>query len=377
MTIGYDGLKAVKDYTGIGNYCRSLIATLSVHCPKNHYIVLSPEKNDNRLLSQIAIKGSVHLKKSRKALSTWWWRNISGIVGDAEHYGAQVFHGLSGELPLDIAQTKMPSVITVHNLTFRHHPEYYSLGYRLKRNFMLRHSCRKADKIVAVSECTKRDIIHFYGIESDKIEVIPEPCNELFYREVTHTAKLDAARKYHLPANFILVMGNITERKNIMQAVKALTLMENKDVMLVIVGEKNAYYKKLKAWAKEHHVYHRIKRVSGVETSYLPAIYHMAKALVYPSRHEGFGLSVLESIICGTPVIATTGSALEETGGKSSVYIDPDDTQALAEAIDRVLSDETLRQRMIADGLEHAKNYEPKAIAEAYNDLYHRLRDGK
>ncbi len=378
MTIGFDGKRAVFNNTGLGNYSRLVIDVLSEFYPHEHYILYSPKVKDNPELTSLLCRPDVHLKLPLKAnLGGSYWRSVSGMMNDAHRHHVKLFHGLSGELPLDIAKSGIPSVLTVHDLIFRRFPQYYKLIDRIIYNFKFSRACRNATRIIAISECTKREIMHHYGVPAHKIDVVYQGCNEIFRQPVSDTEIDDVKTKYRLPSKFILSVGTVEERKNAMLAVKALEHIDDQDIRLVLVGHHTKYYKEIMRYAAKHGLGKRIF-TSRVRNEHLPAVYHMAKAFVYPSRFEGFGIPVLEALCCGTPVIAATGSCLEEAGGPASIYVNPDSVEEMTDAINRVLSDNNLRNHMIEQGLAYSERFSRRNMADALMAVYHKtLESGK
>lgn len=374
MTIGFDGKRAVFNGTGLGNYSRLVIDVLSEFYPDNHYILYTPKIKENPELTALLCRPCVHLKAPHKAqLSGAYWRSVHGMLDDAKRHHVKLFHGLSGELPLDVAKSGIPSVLTVHDLIFKRFPQWYKPIDRIIYDYKFKHACHDATRIIAISECTKREIMHYYHVPEQKIDVVYQGCNEIFRKPVPQELTEHVRAKYHLPKRFILNVGTVEPRKNVMLAVKALEHIADKDIRLVIVGHHTKYYNEVLAYAKEHGLGHRIF-ASRVRTEHLPAVYHMAEAFVYPSRFEGFGIPILEALCCGTPVIAATGSCLEEAGGPGTIYVDPDSVSEMTAALDRVLSDSELRRRMIEQGLEFSTRFDRHLMADALLDVYRRAQ---
>jgi glycosyltransferase involved in cell wall biosynthesis len=167
--------------------------------------------------------------------------------------------------------------------------------------------------------------------------------------------------RYQLPSRYILNVGTVEERKNVLLAVKALPQLPN-DVQLVIVGRRTRYADSVWEWATRHGVSDRVMFLEGVPNSDLPAIYRSAAAFVYPSRYEGFGIPVIEAIQSGLPVVAATGSCLEEAGGPDSYYVNPDDSDAMAATLNDILS--TDQQERIARSQEYVKQFENANVAQ-------------
>ena len=167
-------------------------------------------------------------------------------------------------------------------------------------------------------------------------------------------------------------MGSIEARKNILLVVKALPYLPD-DVKLVIVGRHTPYTDEVSTYAEKEHLSHRIRIMHGVSDEALPKLYAEAEAFVYPSRYEGFGIPIIEAISCGLPVVACTGSCLEEAGGPDSLYVDPDDAQAMAQAIRQVLRGAEGREKRIENSQQYIKRFAGYDVACQVAELYGRL----
>lgn len=370
MIIGFDAKRANANFTGLGNYSRFMVETMATYGNEHKYRMYIPKKCKNALYDSLlkhknvaSIQPHSFLMKRCKAL----WRTFfikRGLLQD----GVQLYHGLSNELPVGIHRTGIRSVVTIHDLIFLRYPQYYHWLDRIIYNYKFRYACRKSDRIVAVSECTKRDIVKFYGISPDKIDVVYQGCDPVFAQPVSAEAKARVREAYHLPEHFILSVGTIEERKNLLLAVKAVEQLGN--VHLVAVGKSTAYADEVKAYIEAHGLGDRIHIIHNLKFGDLPVMYHMAEAFVYPSRFEGFGIPIVEALSAGVPVIAATGSCLEEAGGPRSLYVDPDDVAGMTAAMKRVLSDADLRREMIEAGKAYVVRFDPKRLADEMNAVY-------
>jgi glycosyltransferase involved in cell wall biosynthesis len=283
-----------------------------------------------------------------------------------------VFHGLSNELPFCIKQTCIPSIVTIHDLIFLRYPDLYSPIDRMIYRFKYRYSCKVADKIIAVSECTKRDIIAYLNIPEEKIAVIYQGCHPQFNKNVSADKKTEVSLKYSLPKRFLLFVGTIEERKNLLLIVKALKNLEE-NIHLVAVGKKTSYQKRVEEYIAENQLSKRVHFHHHVLFDDLPALYRLAQIFIYPSRFEGFGIPVIEALSCGLPVIAAIGSCLEEAGGKCSIYVDPDNDSELTDQIKLILNDAKLVRLMSEKGKKYAERFSDEAIAKDLMCIYQSL----
>ncbi len=363
MKIGFDAKRAAQNRTGLGNYSRFVLRILSQQHPENEYHLYAPNPRRTPFYGEIPTLGQLHQHFPEG--SVWQrlrslWR-VWGLTAAVRHDDIQLFHGLSNELPLNMGRGRCRSVVTIHDLIFIHTPQYYHWIDRQIYNYKFRRACRLADRVIAVSQYTKREIMHYYGIAEDKIDVVYQGCETVFAQPIDASRLAEVKARYALPEEYALFVGSIEERKNLLLLVKALRKAERK-FHIVAVGRSTAYCDKVKALAKEWGLDGYCHFLHGVPFADLPSVYRLARVFVYPSRIEGFGIPLLEALNSGVPVIGCTGSCLEEAGGEVSIYVDPDDADGMANAVERVLADEDLRQRMVAAGREHAKRFSDETL---------------
>ena len=272
------------------------------------------------------------------------------------------------------------SVVTIHDLIFMRHPEWYNAADVKIYTRKFFHALQEADRIVAISECTRRDICELGDIAPEKVDLIYQSCATRFSDLPTSVTPDSMALKqiwyvrdhYHLPDRYILSVGSIEERKNVLLAVKALHRLPE-DVALIIVGRHTPYADEVQQYIRENSLHDRVLMLHGVPDDDLPALYRMADAFVYPSRYEGFGIPIIEAIRLGLPVVACTGSCLEEAGGPDNLYVNPDDDEAMAHAISQVLFGAEGRQRRIELSQDYVKRFENTGAAQRFVDLYREM----
>lgn len=372
MKIGFDAKRLFNNFTGLGNYSRFVVDALADHFSGHDYLLYTPRLKDHpetrsyRNDPRFAIRQPTGWGLNFPS----WWRTVSlGRVAARE--GVQVFHGLSNELPL----TKPPglrTVLTVHDLIFKRFPNYYNPVDVQIYAWKLKKACASADGIVAVSQQTAADLHEFLGVPADKIRVICQGCHPNFKRMATAREKETVNKKYQLPANFILFVGTLEERKNAVQLVKALALMREK-IPLVLVGRETPYVKKVKAVISELHLEHQVQVLHGVSFQELPVLYQLASVFAYPSVFEGFGIPIVEAIVSGVPVLTSHGSCFDEAGGPATRYANPSQPAELASHLDEILSSRDLRQEMISRSKEYVKRFEPEVISRQLMEQYQAL----
>lgn len=374
MKIGFDAKRIVCNGTGLGAYSRTLVNDLATLVPTSTQLNLyAPNKGNDALRSQVRERANVryiypdHTSRLRQDL----WR-MHGIVDDLRRDGVSLYHGLTGELPLGIKAAGIKTVVTIHDLIFMHHPEYYNWIDTKIYAWKFHRTCQEADRIIAISECTKRDIMRFGGVAPSKIDVIYQSCGTAFKNRESEKKLHEVHISYELPKRYIVSVGTIEERKNVLLAVKALTMIPD-EICIVIVGRPTPYLKQVTDFVAAHAMEHRVKILHNVPFADLPAIYQMAEACVYPSRYEGFGLPVIEGIQSGLPVVACTGSCLEEAGGNGAIYVDPDDAYAMSQAIKSVLKGSEGREQRIEQCQQYVTRFEGTNVAQKVLDIYGRL----
>lgn len=374
MKIAYDAKRITHNRTGLGNYSRYVVNGLAETFADNQYMLYSPSEGHAALRSQMLKSGNIKFRHPLKGLSKMFpalWRSRL-IVPDLINDGADLFHGLSNELPVGISKSGIPSVVTIHDLIFLRYPELYHPIDRAIYRYKFKKACIEADKIVAVSHQTARDIGSFFQIPQEKIEVVYQGCNPVFGQLQPESLKETIRLKYNLPESFILYVGSIEKRKNLLLLIKALEGIKE-DVTLVAIGRQTSYSSEIDTYLKEKQLGSRVKILHSVPFGELAAFYQMARLFVYPSRFEGFGIPIIEAQSAGVPVIGATGSCLEEAGGEAALYTDPDDHLQLRSMIEEVLRDDNLQSSMHTAGYENLKRFDRTKLAHDMMKVYNSL----
>jgi glycosyltransferase involved in cell wall biosynthesis len=370
MNIGFDAKRAVQNNTGLGNYSRYIIEILSEFYPDNTYLLFAPkEKENNRLKTILSLTNISFIFPSgiSKRLSSLW--RMLGVKKAIKQKEVQVFHGLSNELPMCIERIGIKTVVTIHDLIFLRYPSYYKPIDRMIYRWKFKQACQVADQVIAVSECTKRDIISFFHIPEEKIKVVYQGCHPQFQETFSEEAKKEIREKHKIPSRFLLYIGSIESRKNLLLAVKALKRLPE-DIHLVAIGKSTPYQTEVEAYIRNSGLGLRVHIKNNFPFQDFPAIYQSASVFLYPSFFEGFGIPVIEALESGVPVIAATGSCLEEAGGPDSLYVDPSDDLELANRISDILNNETLANQMIVKGKEYVKRFNAEKIASEIMAVY-------
>lgn len=373
MKIGFDAKRAFANFTGLGNYSRFVVRVLSEYYPQNEYWLYSPKAAGHPEVEELVARPNIKVEMPSATLKALklgaYWRSVSlGKVASKD--GVQLWHGLSNELPLG-GSKKLKKIVTIHDLLFMRYPQLYNLVdigiYKQK----FRWACKNADRVIAVSQQTARDLVEFFNVPEEKIDVVYQGCHKSFREEYDSYVLDRISTKYNLPQDFILNVGTIEERKNALLIVKALAALKNKaSIPLVIVGKPTAYKEVILKYAREHDLLDQLHFRHEISFEDLPKVYQLSKMFVYPSIFEGFGIPILEALCSKVPVITSKGSCFSEAGGSNSIYINPTSAEELAEAVLRILNNPTMGTKMIIDGVGHSMNFEDRQIAEDLMAVY-------
>lgn len=368
MTIAYDAKRLFQNFTGLGNYSRTLLRNLALYFPENTYQLFAP-KIVPHPSTQFFInhKAPFELHTAPHPFHALW--RTFDIKKDAQKHGAQLFHGLSHELPIGIKQAKLASVVTMHDLVFKVYPEYTPAFQRQIYDYKFRYACENADHIIAISEQTKADIVHYYNIAPENITVIYQTCADAFQ---DWQIPLPPMQLPQLPASYMLYVGSVIERKNLLRIIQAMAILPKDTLLpLVVVGNGGDYMLQVKQAIQQYKLSDKVIFIEKMIYEALPSLYRGASLFLYPSEYEGFGIPIIEALFSKIPVISSNVSCLPEAAGPSSLLIDPTSVEAIANAIEIGLSDTALRQKMIKDGYQYAvDNFAAKKVTQEVNDLY-------
>ncbi|MFO7878503.1 MAG: glycosyltransferase family 4 protein [Bacteroidota bacterium] len=372
MRIGFDAKRAFYNRSGLGNYSRDTILSLQHYYPGNEYYLYTPRKK-NPIDFLPEDKGNIHVVKpgSMNRLYQAYWRSIS-LGNKINKHKIDIYHGLSNELPADIIHSNARSVVSIHDLIFMRYPELYKSVDREIYQQKFFEASLAADKIIAMSEQTKEDIISFFHTREENIEVIYQGCNPIFYEQVSEEKKQAICDKYGIPRNFIFSVGTLEKRKNALQILEGIK-MEKIDFPLVFVGKSTAYLRELHHFLKQEKMENQVYFLHDVPNSDLPALYQASSLFVYPSIFEGFGIPILEALNSGTPVITNKFGCFMEAGGDAAMYVNPNHPEEIGEGIRKILDDRETARKMVEAGKEHAAHFRQDKISEKLMNLYKSL----
>jgi glycosyltransferase involved in cell wall biosynthesis len=378
MNIGFDAKRAFQNNTGLGHYSRTLITSMAQYFPEHHYYLFSPKITT---LFETSLFSNIHCIAPSTFTSSIFqsaWRS-NWVKKDLRKVNIDIYHGLSHEIPVGIDKTNIKSVVTIHDLIFERHPNQYSkIDVQIYRKKFI-YACKHADKIIAISNQTKQDIIDFYKISEEKIKVCYQSCNPAFFYTTTAAEREMVRQKYNLPTQFYLYVGSIIERKNLLTVCKALKGLDN-NIPLVVIGNGDAYLQKIKTFIAGNQLQQKVIFLSETAAAKnddafksakdFPAIYQCAAAMIYPSIFEGFGIPVLEALASGLPTITSNTSCLPEAGGNAALYIDPLSVAEMKAAMTSVIANPSLRNEMVEKGFKHAGQFSQKKCANTVMEVY-------
>lgn len=373
LKIGFDAKRAVRNNTGLGNYSRLIVDALARRHPENRYILYAPDNRPNPRLKPILDLPQVEMKLPSSTfghLLPSLWR-VNGITADLRRDNIDLFHGLSNELPLNIGRSGIPSVVTIHDVIFRHYPQFYKPIDRKIYDYKFAKAAREATRVIAISQCTRRDIVNSYGIPIEKIDVVYQGCDPSFSRPVTEAEIQAMRKKYGIDGPYFVTIGTVESRKNQLLAVKALRGLPD-DISLVIVGRATPYADEIRRYIAANSLTTRVKWIEGAPFADLPVLYRGAIFSTYTSLFEGFGLPVIESLSAGIPVIVASGSCLEEAGGPRTPAIRPDDVDALVHFGSKMIFDQKYREFVGEGGRQYVSRFNEETFTKQVIDVYHK-----
>jgi glycosyltransferase involved in cell wall biosynthesis len=366
LRIGIDGRAFASPAAGVRRYISELVPALLASDGSLDLVALGGAADS-------VPTGVHHVREPWHPPTNLGWVTV-GIPRAARRASVDLIHSPAYTGPLRAA---VPTVLTIHDVSYERHPEWYPYRRDWLRRTFYRRSARAAAHILTVSEFSRGEIAAAYGISPDRLTVAPLGASEIF-------GKGDAPLSVSLPEGvarpFLLHVGDLHERRNLSIVVHALMDARRRlappSLSLVLAGVDRGVGDRLAAVAADDGAAEAVIRLGAVSEPTLRSLYHGAVALVYPSRYEGFGLPLVEAMASGTPVLASRAASIPEVVGESGILLDPDDPTRWADAIVHVMSDPVLRARLRADGLTRAAMFTWERTARITLDVYRRVAQG-
>lgn len=338
LHLAVDGSGLARPLAGVGTYTREILAAMAAQRPGCRLTVYVPPG----VAFQSPRAATRPLPATRLLGRHFVW------PARLRRLGAHAYFGPAGALPL--REVGMPAVVTAHDLAIYRHPEWFPKGQWLSVRWVVPHSLRRADAVVAVSRSTARDVAELFDVEPQRLAVVHEGVSSVF-RRLGPLPLARARERWALPERFILFVGTIEPRKNLPTLLEAWARMDRRPG-LVIAG----------SWGWRHQeVRLRLARLGAqvrllgpVEPADLACLYNLATCLAHPAWYEGFGLTPLEAMACGTPVVCSNATSLPEVVGEAGLLVDPADVEGWTQALERICSDHELRAELRRRGLLRA-----------------------
>ena len=360
LKIGFDAKRLFCNFTGLGNYARTLVKNLEKYYPEHEYHLFTTEVVSNKETEPFLDKKFI-IHTPPSGVNSAYWR-MYGQSKLANSMGLDIYHGLSHEIPFGLTHSIF-KVVTFHDLIWEIYPQQFGLldrvGYKLK----YKSSASRADLIISISKSTAKDLIRIYSVPDSKIDVLYQTCNQQF----TLQAALNQSR------NYFLYVGSIIPRKGLYQIIEAYALLHDKDKkpFIVIGSGSKGYTVQCKNLIKEYHLEPYFEFIGNVSNDELVTYYDRAIALVLPSIYEGFGIPIIEAMARNCPVITSNVSSLPEASGPHNVQIDPNDISQLYQAMSGVSRNNSLFDTLKSNQYFH-EHFDGLKLSKQLMEIYQR-----
>lgn len=374
MRIGIDArFYGPKKQKGLGRYLQELISGLEAMETNCEFVIFLRSDNWDEYQS-----ANIHFKK---VLADYRWYTLAEQIMmplKIWQAGVDLMHFPHFNIPI-FCPTDF--VVTIHDLILKHFPTRRAsklgpIRYRLKNwgyKLVIWLAVKRAKKIIAVSQYTKKDIINNFKIEANKIKVIYEGAPIWRQKNTKFTGEA-LFKRFNISKPYLLYVGNAYPHKNLENLVlsfKKLTNNHDMDLQLILVGQIDYFYKRLRKFADDNGICEKIIFTDFVSDEDLLVLYHNAALYIFPSNYEGFGLPPLEAMTCGSPVVSSRASCLPEILGQAALYFNPADTDDIVDKVKQVLSNSKIKNELILQGYQVIKKYSWQKMAkETFNKVY-------
>lgn len=368
--IGIDGTPLLGERSGVGNYTGRLLAALLKTAPQWEYLLFS-----NRPLNglEAELQNTTQVRRYFQP-SRWLWMQTI-LPRSIRRSRVDLCHFTNALAPL---WQPAPFVLTIHDASLYVYGHYHPRARHLTMRLTLPIVARHASAIITVSNHSRDDLVRILGLPREKIHVVYEAAARCF-RPVTDSTILSALRqKYRLPDKFVLFVGTLEPRKNLVRLVRALDRVRRQGLVhkLILVGPMGWMMEDFEREVETLGLQDDVRYLGYVPGEDLPGIYSLAAAFAFPSLYEGFGLPPLEAMACGTPVLTSNRSSLAEVCGDAALLVNPDSEEAIADGLVCLLEDEALQQRLSQRGLKRVRRYSWERAARETASVYHRVLNG-
>lgn len=367
MNIGIDARVLERKMTGIGRYLLDLLKHIPEVDTKNSYYLFSYGAVDTRMDRSLSVPTAPHFISSKLYSPLWLLRVLPKHL---RKYNIDVLFSPNFLAPPKRRDDEWKSVPVVCDTFLKIGKKYFSTAYSMYVDSMLKHSIGRSDAIVTISQHSKKDIIRYYGVAPEKIHVIYPSADERFNaHQISPTRRKEIAERFKLPEQYILCVGVVEVRKNVIGLTRIADILKKRGVRapIVLIGRAGFGFKKI---MKEVKIRENLLYLDHVDEGYLPEIYRLASAFVFPSYYEGFGIPPLEAMQSGTPVITSNTSSLPEVVGEAGRMFHPDDVDGFAEEVIRLLEDRHYRQTRSDSGIAQARKFSARDSASTLVQLF-------
>jgi glycosyltransferase involved in cell wall biosynthesis len=378
MRIVIDGIPLAEPKTGIGHYTFELARGLAALAPEHDFELVAHVPIETAVES--AFDADRPLPDNLRAvhaptnsLSKRWW--TIGLPLYVQRRGVTLFHGTNYKIPL---WNRCRTIVTIHDLSLLLHSRTHEEELVRRARLRLPATARMASKIITDSESVKREICEHLRVRPEKIAVVPLAPRRAF-RPVAEAAAAEARRRLGVEDDFLLFVGTVEPRKNLLTLVRAFEeLMRHTELrpQLVIAGKKGWLTEELFALIEQSGLGSRMLFTGYISDEDLAALYSSCRVCVYPSLYEGFGLPPLEAMSCGAPVITSRIPVIMETVGDAARLVEPTDVRALADSIHALWANDAERLQLSAGGIAHAARFTWERTARLTLDVYEEVLQG-
>lgn len=367
--VAFDAKRAFHNPTGLGNYSRFILSGLAERYADHYSFHLMNPKPGPLFTERDPVLKEERPEGIYSTFSSLW--RSAGMYKDLREMEVRLFHGLSNELPAGLSLQNIRSIVSIHDLIFESHPQFYRPADRWIYRRKFRSAAQNADRVLSVSACTREELIERYEIPEEKIFVHYQSCHTAFQRNGDPKKDQQVLKDLKLPDQYALSVGTVEPRKNLLSSLKAL---KEVDIPLVVVGKGGAYRKQCMYFVTENGMSHRLFWLSDIGTEQLASLYRCAALSLYPSEVEGFGIPIIEALFSRCPVITNRNGVFPEAGGPDSWYVDPLEPEEIRHAIRSILDDAQDTESRTERSLSYArKQFEPHQLIDQLDGHYQQL----